>query len=451
MSVNKRLRPNTPNTSMESDQQQVFVPPVIIQFTDGQGNFKQPHSTHQFKSFSANLISLIGGEPRKSVIARGGDLFVHPTTEDQQQKLLRLTNCGGRPIKCSLPKSCTNNKGVIVGVPTTLKNEELLQLLSEQQVFDVYRFINKNGAPTEKVSLSFASSVPREVKVAGISFNVGVYWPSPFRCSKCQRLGHTSGNGACNEEEHCFKCCKIHTGEEECKIWCVNCKSDNHQADSRECPAFLFMRDALREKIRNGGTLREAAASIKKVSNNHINYAAAVASGANAEPLDVSRRLKIMEEEIATLKSVTVPAVLKVAESAAKTAKETKEEVAKLKKGLDSRLKEFFKKQNELREEFEATQLAELKSFRELLFEDAANEPKQPEEEESMELEEGAAAIATKMGQQAPKITQPPRNQHTTPPTTHRHPPTPIPSHVVPPRKASGAGRGQPTPKPPEC
>ena len=117
MSVNKRLRPNTPNTSMESDQQQVFVPPVIIQFTDGQGNFKQPHSTHQFKSFSANLISLIGGEPRKSVIARGGDLFVHPTTEDQQQKLLRLTNCGGRPIKCSLPKSCTNNKGVIVGRP----------------------------------------------------------------------------------------------------------------------------------------------------------------------------------------------------------------------------------------------------------------------------------------------------------------------------------------------
>ena len=80
MSFNKRARSNTPNNSMENELQQESVPPVIIKFTDSKGNFKQPHSTHQFKSFTTNLISLIGGVPRKSVIARGGDLFVHPTT-----------------------------------------------------------------------------------------------------------------------------------------------------------------------------------------------------------------------------------------------------------------------------------------------------------------------------------------------------------------------------------
>ena len=454
MSFNKRARSNTPNNSMENELQQESVPPVIIKFTDSKGNFKQPHSTHQFKSFTTNLISLIGGVPRKSVIARGGDLFVHPTTEAQQQKLLGLTNCGGRPIQCSLPKSCTSNKGVIEGVPIALKNEELLPLLRDQHVTEAYRFKNKQGVQSERVALSFSSLLPEEVTVAGFTYRVGTYWPTPYRCSKCQRLGHTSGNGACNEEEHCNKCCKIHTGEEECKMWCVNCNSDNHQADSRECPSFLFLRDALREKTRNGGTLKEAAASIKKV-NKHPNYAAAVASGANAEPLDVSRRLKIVEEEIATLKSVTVPAVLKVAESAVKTANEAKAEVENVKSKLEGRLENFFKMQNEHRKNFEATQLAELQSFRQLLFEDAANAAKLPDGDESMELEEStltnaAAAASTNTGQQASqKGTPPPRNQltHPPPPPANRPHPSAVPSHVVP-RRESGAGRGQPTPKP---
>ena len=180
-----------------------------------------------------------------------------------------------------------------------------------------------------------------------------------------------------------------------------------------------------------------------------------MASGANAEPLDVSRRLKIVEEEIATLKSVTVPAVLKVAESAVKTANEAKAEVENVKSKLEGRLENFFKTQNEHRKNFEATQLAELQSFRQLLFEDAANAAKLPDGDESIELEEStltnaAAAASTNTGQQASqKGTPPPRNQltHPPPPPANRPHPSAVPSHVVP-RRESGAGRGQPTPKP---
>jgi hypothetical protein len=70
------------------------------------------------------------------------------------------------------------------------------------------------------------------------------------------------------------------------------------------------MRDALREKARTGGTLKEALASLdgkEKTKNSYYSYAAAAASGAtltsgaNAEPLDLLRRLKVVEEELFAL------------------------------------------------------------------------------------------------------------------------------------------------------
>jgi len=230
-------------------------------------------------------------------------------------------------------------------------------------------------------------------------------------------------------------------------MWCVNCQKDDHQADSRDCPAFLRMRNALREKARTGGTLKEALASLDEKQNgktNHPNYAAAAAygatvvSGANAEPLDLLRRLKAVEEELFALKTVTVPATLKVAESAQRTADETKDEVNLLKKNIDERLKKFFDNQNKSWESFRAEQQANFKSLQELMAEPVPEAPQQPAAEDGNLVE----------------MTDPRRD------TQHRNSPpatttSSVPSHILQPmRRASGAavgGRGKPPPKPPSC
>lgn len=230
-------------------------------------------------------------------------------------------------------------------------------------------------------------------------------------------------------------------------MWCVNCQRDDHQADSRDCPAFKRMRDALREKVRTGGTLKEALASLdgkEKTKNSYHSYAAAaasggtLASGANAEPLDLLRRLKAVEEELFALKTVTVPATLKVAESAQKTADETKVEVNLLKTTIDERLKKFFNKQNKSWESFRAEQQANFRSLQALMAEPAADATAPPPEAEDVSLVE---------------MTDPRRdNQHPSPsaPST-----VTVPSHIIQPmRRASGAatgGRGKPPPKPPTC
>jgi hypothetical protein len=69
-----------------------------------------------------------------------------------------------------------------VGVPTSLTDAELVQMLSHQQVVEAYRFKHKSGAPTERVALSFSVPIPEEVNVAGISFRLGPYWPTPYKC-----------------------------------------------------------------------------------------------------------------------------------------------------------------------------------------------------------------------------------------------------------------------------
>ena len=431
----KRQRLVSPNNSMDCEQHELILPPVIVHFTDSKGNFKQTHTTHMFKTFTVDLISQIGGQPRRSEIAKGGDLFVHPSTEEQQQKLLELTTCGGRPIKCSLPKSCTVNKGVIEGVPHPISNSDLEMMLRGQHVIEAYRFRHKSGAETERVVLSFSSTAPKEVVVAGITFRVGPYWPTPYKCSKCHRLGHTSGSGVCNELEHCSICCKVHPDDQECTTWCVNCQKDDHQADSRDCPAFIRMRNALREKTRIGGSLKEAFASLDAKQKRNYSYAAAaasgtaLASGANAEPLDLARRLRTLEEEVAALKTITVPAISMVADSAQKIATEAKAEAAGVKREMNSRLDGFFNKQQENWKKFLDEQKASLQALMGGPGVSVVSSPEEVEEENRMDT--------TETGRTS--------QQHHTPPAAI----STVPSHILPPRRAAsgataarGGGRG---------
>ncbi|KAK4013603.1 hypothetical protein OUZ56_026156 [Daphnia magna] len=52
--------------------------------------------------------------------------------------------------------------------------------------------------PSETIALAFKDSLPTRVPLVALSFKVHTYYPSPFKCSKRWRLGHTKNR--CNSK-----------------------------------------------------------------------------------------------------------------------------------------------------------------------------------------------------------------------------------------------------------
>ena len=105
----------------------------------------------------------------------GGDLCAHPSSIDQQNAILSVTEIAGRPVSCSLPRTfiaSTLSKGIIHGVPIADKEDEILAALADQNVVHVKRLPVK-GHPeilSETVILTFSSKFPDRVKIAAMIY-----------------------------------------------------------------------------------------------------------------------------------------------------------------------------------------------------------------------------------------------------------------------------------------
>ena len=80
-------------------------------------------------------------------------------------------------------------------------------------------------------------SLPEKIRVSMYTCTVRPYIPSPMRCFKCQRFGHTSHR--CEGVDTCGDCGKSRHENEECTPppMCVNC-SGEHSPRSRNCPKY---------------------------------------------------------------------------------------------------------------------------------------------------------------------------------------------------------------------
>jgi hypothetical protein len=79
-------------------------------------------------------------------------------------------------------------------VPIPDKEEEILEALADQNVIQVKRLPIK-GQPeifSENVILTFSAPLPIRVKIAAMSYCAKQLIPSPFRCKKCWKLGHST-------------------------------------------------------------------------------------------------------------------------------------------------------------------------------------------------------------------------------------------------------------------
>lgn len=118
------------------------LPPVFIRRTDGK-TFKIMKS-QEIGQITSELENKLGLFASRISIAPGGDLFIRPSTLDQQQDLLKTTEVlDGIKISCSLPRSHGTSKVVIHGVPLGDTDEEILKDLGSDYQINYVRRITR--------------------------------------------------------------------------------------------------------------------------------------------------------------------------------------------------------------------------------------------------------------------------------------------------------------------
>ena len=179
---------------------------------------------------------------------RDGTLLLETSTQQQADKVLAakiikapdmLTDV---PIKVEVHKQLNFSKGVIYCFDLlNCTVEDIKEELKDQGVTDVYRIhVRRDGqlVPTPSHILTFCTpQPPSSIKAAMYLLSVRQYIPSPLRCFKCQKYGHSQNN--CSFASRCSNCAQNVHEDIPCtrSPHCVNCDG-SHSARSKDCPQF---------------------------------------------------------------------------------------------------------------------------------------------------------------------------------------------------------------------
>ena len=170
------------------------------------------------------------------------------------------------PITVTAHRTKNGSKGVIHCTDLEdVGDEDIEDGLAEFGVIAARRIKSKrNGVlvPTHNIILTFNQfDLPKEVVVGYLRVKVRPYIPSPLRCFRCLRFGHT--RDYCKGRPTCAKCASNEHDSEECTAQsprCINCDETQtpHSAFDRSCPALLREKEILTFKVTNNLTFREA-------------------------------------------------------------------------------------------------------------------------------------------------------------------------------------------------
>ena len=183
------------------------------------------------------------------------------TTRVQGQK--RLTTLA---ISVTPHRTKNTSRGVITCYDLKdTTEEEVVDGLASSGVVNAHRIKARRGnelIPTNSFILTFdMTDLPREVSVGYIKVQVRPYIPSPMRCFRCQRFGHTKTY--CRGRATCAKCASTEHTDEECDATvfrCANCKEgeNTHSSYDKACPTFLKEKEINSIKVTRGISFREA-------------------------------------------------------------------------------------------------------------------------------------------------------------------------------------------------
>lgn len=223
-----------PDTTLKPDENIVYI-------FSKTGNIAKQNPI----KLKAEIISTIG--PVNDIfIVDKKFLKIYCKTEGQKDKLNNTTFIGETEIEIShtrirnpyIRPSIETYKAVIVGVAEDTDTNEIVSETKALTATRLYKGQGSTKTKTSAVLLTFEQPPPEFTYLGFTRFKLKEYRPTPFRCYKCQRFGHTAAK--CNNRDTCPVCGGPHeykncpTGTEK---HCVNCNGP-HSAGYRGCPKY---------------------------------------------------------------------------------------------------------------------------------------------------------------------------------------------------------------------
>jgi hypothetical protein len=198
--------------------------------------------------------------------------------------------------------------------------------------------------PSENVILTFLDDIPNRVFVAAMSYRVQVSIPSPYKCKKCHRLGHTISR--CTQSSaNCKNCGKTQHPDQVCTTFCINCGSKSHGSDSYSCPAYTEMKQIIKMAFLEGITIKEARerfnaiqSSVARRGHHSPTHPGPIPTTPDSNTQAIAtlqEQIKALQLEMKTLKEVSIPTIQSETKSIAKDLAATNATVGSFGKKLD--------------------------------------------------------------------------------------------------------------------
>ncbi|GBN85373.1 hypothetical protein AVEN_45874-1 [Araneus ventricosus] len=184
---------------------------------------------------------------------RSGDLLIDVNSRKQAQQIIKLNNLSSIPVSVAAHATLNFSKGVVsCGELLHTPVEEITKELENQGVTSVRRITMRRDGKlldTKHLIITFHSpKLPECIKAGYMRLAVRPYIPTPLRCFKCQRFGHSKDS--CRGTLTCARCAEAGHESSGCTAEekCVNCKG-LHTSFSRSCSAWKFEKEVIAEKV----------------------------------------------------------------------------------------------------------------------------------------------------------------------------------------------------------
>ncbi|GBN64615.1 hypothetical protein AVEN_156679-1 [Araneus ventricosus] len=186
---------------------------------------------------------------------RSGDLLIEVNSRKQAQQIIKLNNLSSIPVTVAAHATLNFSKGVVsCGELLHTPVEVITKELENQRVTSVRRITMRRDGKlldTKHLIITFHSpKLPECIKAGCMRLAVRPYIPTPLRCFKCQRFGHSKDS--CRGTLTCARCAEAGHESSGCTAEekCVNCKG-SHTSFSRSCSAWKFEKEVIVEKVTN--------------------------------------------------------------------------------------------------------------------------------------------------------------------------------------------------------
>lgn len=195
-----------------------------------------------------------------------GSLLITTHTIEQVQTLLKVTQfIDGIPVQAAVAWESHLSQGKLFA--PELRDESLdniLTTLKSSGVVSIRKlFSDPRKSTVPLFVLTFlGKQCPDKITVGYSIYQIDKYIPSPLRCGKCCRWGHSGAN--CRSVPVCGTCGEKNHLQSDCTAipFCINCRG-NHNSFSKNCPTYLQEVEVCHLTAEQGITFSEARTIVR--------------------------------------------------------------------------------------------------------------------------------------------------------------------------------------------